>query len=72
MGPDTEPNWPVEHGYSIDVRGDPSFRLRLDPGDGWTGAASTAMPLVNAIPLVISAAPGIVNLGELPFVRGAA
>jgi hypothetical protein len=71
MGGATTPNWPLEHGYVIDVEGTPSFRCRIEPGEGWTGALSTAMPIVNAIPAVCAAPPGIVNLGELPFVLGA-
>ncbi len=50
MGDTTDPNWPVEHGYLIDVTGDPSFRVRIESGDQWNGAASTALPIVNAIP----------------------
>jgi hypothetical protein len=71
MGDSTDPNWPVEHGYLIDVIGDPSFRVRLEPGDQWNGAASTALPIVNAIRPVCAAPPGVVNLGELPLVTGA-
>ncbi len=71
MGDRTNPDWPVDHGYLIDVEGDPSFRVRLEPGDGWSGAASTSLPAVNAIPLVCAATPGVVNRGELPFVTGA-
>jgi hypothetical protein len=71
MGDATDPNWPVEHGYMIDVAGDPSFRVRIEPGEHWNGAASTALPIVNAIAPVCAAPPGVVNLGELPFVTGA-
>jgi 2,4-diaminopentanoate dehydrogenase len=70
MGERTNPDWPVEHGYVIDVDGTPSFRVRIEPGDGWTGSISTALPIVNAIPAVCEAAPGVLNFGELPFVRG--
>lgn len=71
LGERTTPDWPVEHGYVIDVEGAPSFRVRIEPGEGWSGAISTALPLVNAIPAVCAAPAGIVNRGELPFVRGA-
>jgi len=70
MGERTNPNWPIEHGYIIDIEGTPSFRVRIEPGAGWTGSISTALPIVNAIPAVCAASPGILNLGELPFVRG--
>jgi hypothetical protein len=70
LGDATDPDWPVEHGYLIEVTGDPSFRVRIEPGERWSGAASTALPIVNAIPQVCAAPPGIVNLGELPLVVG--
>jgi hypothetical protein len=69
LGERTTPDWPVEHGYIIDVEGTPSFRVRIEPGERWSGSMSTALPLVNAIPVVCTAPPGIVNHGELPFVR---
>jgi hypothetical protein len=71
LGDRTTPDWPLEHGYLIDVEGTPSFRVRLEPGERWSGSISTALPLVNAIPAVCAAPAGIVNRGELPFVRGA-
>jgi hypothetical protein len=71
MGDATTPSWPVDRGYVIEVDGEPSFRCRIEPGAGWDGALSTAMPLVNAIVAVCAAPPGILNLGELPLVRGA-
>lgn len=70
LGERTTPDWPVEHGYVIEVEGTPSFRVRIEPGERWSGSLSTALPLVNAIEAVCVASPGIVNHGELPFVRG--
>ena len=70
LGERTTPDWPVDHGYLIDVEGTPSLRLRIEPGEGWSGSVSTALPLVNAIPAVCAAPAGIVNRGELPLVRG--
>jgi hypothetical protein len=70
LGERTDPDWPVEHGYIIDVDGTPSFRVRIEPGARWSGSMSTAVPLINAIPGACAATPGIVNYGELPFVRG--
>ena len=69
MGDATTPDWPVEHGYVIEVEGEPSFRCRIEPGKGWSGAGSTSLPVVNAIPAVVRAPAGIVNVGDLPFVR---
>jgi hypothetical protein len=69
LGEQTTPDWPVEHGYVIDIEGTPSFRARIEPGEQWSGSMSTALPLVNAIPAACAAPPGIVNYGELPLVR---
>jgi hypothetical protein len=71
LGDDMTPNWPVEHGYVLEIEGEPSVRVRLEPmGEHFDGATTTAMPLVNAIPQVVAAPPGIVN-DDLPFVKGA-
>ncbi len=72
LGEDITPNWPVEHGYVIEIDGDPSVRCRLQAtGHHFDGATTTAMPAVNAIPAVCAAAPGIVNRMQLPLVMGA-
>ena len=72
LGEDMTPNWPVTHGYVIELTGDPGVRCRLEPmGEHFDGTVTTAMPAVNAIPLVCAAPPGIVNQMELPLVRGA-
>jgi hypothetical protein len=66
------PDWPIEDGYIVEIEGDPSVRCRLEPiGAHFDGAVTTAMPVVNAIPAVCAAPPGIVNHMELPLVRGA-
>jgi 2,4-diaminopentanoate dehydrogenase len=67
-----KPNWPVTHGYVIEIAGDPGVRCRLEPmDDHFDGTVTTALPTVNAIPMVCAAPPGIVNQMELPLVRGA-
>jgi len=72
LGEDMTPNWPVTHGYVVEIDGDPGVRCRLEPmGDHFDGTITTAMPVVNAIPAVCAAPPGIVNQMELPLVRGA-
>jgi hypothetical protein len=72
LGTGMTPEWPVEKGYVIEIDGDPGVRCRLEPlGDHFDGATTTAMPVVHSIPAVVAAPPGIVNLRELPFVRGA-
>jgi hypothetical protein len=70
LGEDMTPNRPVTHGYVIDLDGVPGVRIRLEPhGEHLDGTVTTAMPVVNAIPLVCAAPPGIVNQMDLPFVR---
>jgi 2,4-diaminopentanoate dehydrogenase len=71
LGERTTPDWPVEHGYVIEIEGTPSFRACIEPGEQWSGSMSTALPLVNAIPAVCATPPGIVNYGDLPLIRGA-
>lgn len=72
MGEQMTPNWTVEHGYLIEIFGDPDLRCRLEPmGGRFDGALTTAMAVINAIPLVCAAPPGILNRADLPFVRGA-
>jgi 2,4-diaminopentanoate dehydrogenase len=72
LGEDMRPNWPVTHGYVIEIAGDPGVRCRLEPmDDHFDGTVTTALPAVNAIPMVCAAPPGIVNQMELPLVRGA-
>ena len=70
LGSGMTPEWPVEKGYVIEIEGDPGVRCRLEPlHDHFDGATTTALPVVNAIPAACAAPPGIVNQGELPFVR---
>ena len=73
IGEDMTPNWPVTHGYVIEIEGVPGVVCKLEPpaGGHFDGATTTAMPLVNAIPAVCAAPPGIVNQMQLPFVCGA-
>jgi hypothetical protein len=71
VGDDMTPNWPVEDGYVLEIEGEPSVRVRLEPmGEHFDGATTTAMPVINAIPSVVAAPPGIVNHAKLPFVTG--
>jgi 2,4-diaminopentanoate dehydrogenase len=81
MGPDLVPAWPVEHAYVIDVDGEPRIRTRFEI---WPhqedlssltatdlhglGMVITGLPVVNAIPAVCAAAPGICTYGDLPVI----
>lgn len=75
---DTAPQWPQPFdggSYRILIAGDPAMRcelsLRGTDGDHNTGGiAATAMRLVNAIPAVCAAPPGLLSPLELPLVTG--
>jgi 4-hydroxy-tetrahydrodipicolinate reductase len=73
------PDWPqpAQHGgsYRIEITGEPSYALDLclssPNGDhNHAGLVATAARVVNAIPAVIDAAPGIVTARELPLITG--
>ena len=75
---DAAPDWPKGHGqgfYRIELSGSPSVNLEVEfvgeDGDHNTGGVLvTAMRLVNAIPAVCAAAPGLVSSFDLPLVPG--
>lgn len=72
LGEAMTPNWPVTDGYVIEIEGDPGVRVKIEAIDGHLdGATTTAMPVLNAVPAVCAAPPGIVNQMGLPFVTGA-
>ena len=73
------PGWPqpAQHGgsYRIEITGEPSYavdlRLSSSRGDhNHAGLVATAARVVNAIPEVIAAAPGIRTTLDLPLVTG--
>ncbi|MGA9677048.1 MAG: dihydrodipicolinate reductase [Mycobacterium sp.] len=77
LGSNLEPAWEVGQGFLLELRGNPCVTVRLDilPADiesmtieemAGTGRLMTAMPAVNAIPLVVSAPPGIITYADLP------
>ncbi len=77
MGWAMEPDWPLRHGYFVEIDGEPKVRSRFQilPPDSWNedgymglGMIMTALPAVNAIPAVCAAAPGIVTYRDLPMV----
>ncbi|GAA2732509.1 hypothetical protein [Actinocorallia aurantiaca] len=72
-----DPVWEVAMAYLIEVRGHPQVNLRVEvlPQDMTSmsledmlaiGSVITAMPVVNAIPAVVAARPGIVTYADLP------
>jgi 2,4-diaminopentanoate dehydrogenase len=74
---DVGPRWDrlsggKKSGYKIEVKGSPSFLCEIEPsgedGDHNTaGITGTAMRVVNAIPVVCDAAPGVVSILDLPL-----
>jgi len=65
------PEWPAGHGYVIDIDGDPCLRLTCEltshVGDhNYAGCLATAMHVVNAIPDVVEADPGVLTFLDLP------
>ncbi|MBV8862373.1 MAG: diacylglycerol kinase [Mycobacterium sp.] len=73
------PDWPqpAQHGgsYRIEITGEPSYAvdvcLSSRKGDhNHAGLVATAMRLVNAIPAVVAAPPGIRTTLDLPLVTG--
>jgi 4-hydroxy-tetrahydrodipicolinate reductase len=68
---DQAPDWPQGSGYRILVEGEPHLKLELgldsDLGDhNHAGCLATAMHVVNAIPAVVAATPGVKTLLDLP------
>ena len=65
------PDWPTGHGYRIEIDGEPnvvlSLELSSDRGDhNHAGCLATAMHVINAIPHVCDAAPGVLTYLDLP------
>jgi len=75
---DIGPDWPQPAGagcYRVKVSGEPNYTLDLEllgsDGDHNTaGLKATAMRLVNAIPAVVAAQPGLLSTLDLPLVAG--
>lgn len=73
MAPDVAPDWPSasrDGCYRIAFDGEPSLSCELQLGGphdfSAQGMIATAMRVVNAIPYVCDAAPGLVSSAELP------
>ena len=77
--PTLVPDWKIEDGHVIEVQGRPTVRATLQflpppdfegtslPDFMVLGHVMTAMPAVNAIPVVVAAPPGIVSYPDLPL-----
>ncbi|MBW2419662.1 MAG: dihydrodipicolinate reductase [Deltaproteobacteria bacterium] len=76
-GQDLEPDWPLEHGYLVEIEGQPCVKTRLEirpPPDFQAKSFEDFMQLgmiMNAIPAICKAAPGIRTYADLPLITGA-
>ena len=69
------PEWPAGHfAWQIEIDGDPTIRtaveLATETDSKRPTSLTVAMSCVNALPVVVSAAPGILNPLALPPVAG--
>jgi len=71
------PDWPQPvgaGGYRVIVTGTPSYecdvQMTARPGQGDPGVVGTAGRIVNAIPYVCSAEPGLLSALDLPLITG--
>jgi 4-hydroxy-tetrahydrodipicolinate reductase len=75
---DLAPEWPQptgQGGYRVVLTGEPNYTLDMQMvgGDGdhnTAGLKATAMRLVNAVPAVVAAEPGLLTALDLPLVTG--
>ncbi len=75
---DIGPDWPqpAGHGcYRVVVTGEPNYTVDLqllgsDGDHNTAGLKATAMRLVNAVPAVVAAPPGLLTALDLPLVTG--
>ena len=67
---------PAGHGcYRVEITGEPNYTIDLqlmgtDGDHNTAGLKATAMRLVNAVPAIVAAAPGLVTALDLPMVTG--
>lgn len=75
---DIAPEWPQPAGkgcYRVEITGEPNYTvdvqlLGTDGDHNTAGLKATAMRIVNAIPAVVDAKPGLVTSLDLPLVTG--
>jgi hypothetical protein len=78
LRPDLAEDWPqpTGHGnYRVIIQGEPTMTLDLqllatDGDHNTAGLKTTAMRLVNAIPAVVEAPPGLLTALDLPLITG--
>ena len=75
---DIAPDWPQPAGkgcYRVEITGEPNYTvdvqlLGTDGDHNTAGLKATAMRIVNSIPAVVDAKPGLVTSLDLPLVTG--
>jgi hypothetical protein len=75
---DLGPGWPQPTGlgcYRVEVVGEPNYTVDLqlvgtDGDHNTAGLKATAMRLVNAVPAVVEAPPGLLTALDLPLITG--
>lgn len=75
---DLGPEWPQPTGlgcYRVEIRGEPNYTVDLqlvgtDGDHNTAGLKATAMRLVNAVPAVVEAPPGLLTALDLPLITG--
>jgi 4-hydroxy-tetrahydrodipicolinate reductase len=75
---DLAPDWPQplgDGGYRVVITGEPMYTVDMqmmgtDGDHNTAGLKATAMRLVNAVPAVIAAGPGLVTALDLPLICG--
>jgi hypothetical protein len=75
---DLAPEWPQPAGkgcYRVIITGEPMYTVDLqllgtDGDHNTAGLKATAMRLINALPFVVGAAPGLVTALDLPMITG--
>lgn len=75
---DLGPDWPQPAGqgcYRVQITGEPNYTLDLqllgtDGDHNTAGLKATAMRLVNAVPAVVDARPGLLTALDLPLITG--
>jgi 2,4-diaminopentanoate dehydrogenase len=75
---DVAPDWPQPAGkgcYRVVVTGEPNYALDLqllgsDGDHNTAGLKATAMRLINAVPAVVEADPGLLTALDLPLITG--
>ena len=75
---DIGPDWPQPAGvgcYRVEIKGEPNYTVDMqllgtDGDHNTAGLKATAMRLVNSVPAVVAAEPGLVTALDLPLVTG--